>query len=467
MPENVQKQADVFAALPPDWPEDPLPAVRAAVQRLNQKVVVLDDDPTGTQTVYDVPVLTEWTIPALTAELNDPGQAVFVLTNSRSLPPAAARACNLEIGRNLAAASRAAGRPFVVASRSDSTLRGHFPIETDALAEVSAGVVDAVLIVPAFMAGGRYTIDDVHYVAEGDSLIPAGQTPFARDAAFGYSASNLRAWVSEKTGGRVAPHEVVSITLEDIRRGGPDRVTERLMELRDQTYCVINAVSERDLCVVAQGVVQAEALGKRLLYRTAASFAAVRAGIALRPLLTAAEMNLADGGGGLVVVGSYVPRSSQQLERLLACPDITGIEVQVQPLLDDASHEIDRVVHAVDDCLRQGRNVVLYTSRELITGSDAESSLAIGSRVSAGLVAIVRGLHQKPRFLVAKGGITSSDLATRALGVRRALVMGQILPGVPVWRLGAETRSPGLAYVVFPGNVGGPEALVEIVEKFR
>ncbi|MAS38019.1 MAG: hypothetical protein CL610_28750 [Anaerolineaceae bacterium] len=459
--------AETFASLPPDWPDDPLPAVRTAIKRLNQKVVVLDDDPTGTQTVHDVPVLTEWSTPALTAEFRDPCPAVFVLTNSRSLTASAARACNLEIGRHLAAASARTGRPYVVASRSDSTLRGHFPTETDALAAASGKAVDAVLIVPAFMAGGRYTIADTHYVAEGDQLIPAGQTPFARDATFGYAASNLRAWVSEKTGGQVRPEAVTAISLDEIRLGGPDRVTERLLTMKDQTYCVINAVNERDLSVVALGVVQAEAQGKVLLYRTAASFAAARAGIALRPLLTAADMNLTSSGGGLVVVGSYVPKSSQQLEHLLKQPDIAGIEVHVQRLLDDASAEIARVIEAVDTRLRLHQNVVIFTSRGLITGADADSSLAIGNRVSAGLVAIVQGLHETPRFLIAKGGITSSDLATKALGVRRALVMGQILPGVPVWQLGAESRQPGMAYVVFPGNVGGPDALAAVVDKFR
>jgi uncharacterized protein YgbK (DUF1537 family) len=80
---------------------------------------------------------------------------------------------------------------------------------------------------------------------------------------------------------------------------------------------------------------------------------------------------------------------------------------------------------------------------------------------------VVRALTIRPRYLVAKGGITSSDIATQGLGVRRALVLGQILPGVPVWQLGPETRHPALVYIVFPGNVGGPQALAEIVTTLR
>ena len=111
--------------------------------------------------------------------------------------------------------------------------------------------------------------------------------------------------------------------------------------------------------------------------------------------------------------------------------------------------------------------MVVFTSRQLFTGADAASSLAIGQRVSEGLVAIARSLTTQPRYILAKGGITSSDIATQGLTVRRALVIGQILPGIPVWQLGPESRFPGLVYIVFPGNVGGPEALAEIVAKLK
>ena len=53
-----------------------------------------------------------------------------------------------------------------------------------------------------------------------------------------------------------------------------------------------------------------------------------------------------------------------------------------------------------------------------------------------------------------KGGITSSDVGTKALAVKKARVLGQIQPGIPVWQTGAESRFPGTPYVIFPGNVG-------------
>jgi uncharacterized protein YgbK (DUF1537 family) len=469
-----------LADLPPEWPHDPLPAIHAAVRAADEMLVVLDDDPTGTQSVHGISVLTAWSVDALRAELESATPAVYLLTNSRSMPLAQAQALNAEIGRTIQAAAESrqreglpGGRRPVVVSRSDSTLRGHFPGEIDALAAALGGGFDATLLIPAFIAGGRYTIDDIHYVADGDRLIPAGATDFARDATFGYRASNLREWVAERTCGRVPAAQVAAISIETIRRNGPDGVADQLAELHAGQVCIINAASERDLAVAALGMLQAESRGKRFLYRTAASIVPLRAGIPARPLLARADLDLPATGsgatGGLIVIGSYVPKTSGQVAALLEQPEVASVEVDVGALLADAGweREVARVAHATDQQLRAGQDIAIFTSRGLITGADAESSLAIGRRVSDGLVAIVRAITTRPRYLLAKGGITSSDTATRGLDVRRALVLGQILPGVPVWQLGPESRYPGMVYIVFPGNVGGPSALAEVVAALR
>ncbi len=464
-----RNKAEVFAALPPAITDDLMPAIRAALHSQGDKVVILDDDPTGTQTVHDVTVLTSWEPDVLISVMQDPAPAVFVLTNTRSMTPPEAEALNQEVAANLQAASQQTGRGYTVISRSDSTLRGHFPLETDVLAHARAGNIDGVLIIPAFMAGGRYTIHGVHYVAEGDTLIPAAETPFAQDKAFGYHSSDLREWVSEKTGGKASADDVTVVTLEDIRTGGVERVSAIFLGLENHAYCAVDAIDEQDLAVVVLAALQAESQNKQFVYRTAASFAAIRAGITLRPLLTTAELQTQRTGGGLVVVGSYVPKSSSQLEHLLTHTDVARAEVNVKQLLDDAAQaaEIERVVAVAKPLLERGETVVLYTSRTLITGDDAASSLTIGNRISDSLVQITRQLQSAARFIIAKGGITSSDLATKALQVKQARVIGQILPGIPVWDLGDDCAEPHLIYVVFPGNVGSVEAIAEAVAKFE
>ena len=455
--------------LPAEWPDSLLPHIQQRLAAGGRKLVVLDDDPTGTQTVYDIPVLTEWSVDVLAMELSNELPAFYILTNSRSLPAAAAQALNREIGQNLVAAGQLAGRAFAVVSRSDSTLRGHYPAEVDALAAALGQDVDATLIIPFFLEGGRLTINDVHYVAEGDELIPAAATPFAQDAAFGYTASNLRDWVVEKTNGRVQPEQIYAVSLEQIRTGGPQSVAQQLISLPKGSVCIINSVSLRDQEVFVAGLLAAEAAGKQFIFRTAASFVQARLGLATRPILTQQQLDMPQHGGGLVVVGSYVPKTTSQLAALLAQGDCTAVEINVAALLDDNSRdaELQTAAQTMANALAANQDVVVYTSRQLITADTAADSLAIGQRVSDGLVSLVQGLTVPPRYLLAKGGITSSDVATKGLGVKRALVLGQILPGVPVWRIGAESRFPGMPYIVFPGNVGDENAVANVVKALR
>lgn len=458
--------------LPPERGDVTPADVRAAVLASGRKIVALDDDPTGVQTVHEVAVLARWPVDALAAELKAAPPLFFLLTNSRSLAADDAAELNRGIARDLVLAAEETGVEFAVASRSDSTLRGHFPAETDALA-AELGRIDGVVVCPAFFEGGRYTIDDVHYVRQGDRLTPAAETEFARDAAFSYRSSNLRDWVAEKSGGRIAAADVASVSIEDARIGGVQRVAQTLAALRDGRPVVINAAGYADLHVAALALLQIEAAGKRFLYRTGASFVRARAGIAERAQLTRTELL---GGQapprvpGLVVVGSHVRRSGEQLAELVPLPGVVPIEVSVAEILVGGAvrdRQVRDAAQAVEAALRQGFTPVVSTSRHVETATAAEGQLALSRSVSAALVAIVSGVETRPGFIVAKGGITSSDIGTEALGVRRAVVLGQIRPGIPVWRLGPETRFPLLPYVVFPGNVGEAGTLAEIVRELR
>jgi uncharacterized protein YgbK (DUF1537 family) len=475
-PEPIAKD-DLLRNLPPDWPDDPLPAIRAALVESERTFAILDDDPTGTQTVHSVLVVTGWSEPELAQALSEPRQFFYILTNTRSLPESEAVSRAAEAARNLARAGRAVGRDIVACIRGDSTLRGHHPAETWAVRDVLEAEAgrrfDGELIVPCFLEGGRVTVDDVHYVQEGDRFVPAGQTEFARDSAFGYRASYLPDWVEEKTDGRVSAHDVVSLGIDDLRHGGPERAGELLAEVTNRRTVVANAASYRDLEVLALGVLQAEATGKRFLYRTAASFVRARAGLAGRPLLTFDELyssRPASAAGGLIVVGSHVRRSTEQLER--ACASVEGlspVELHVERILDDArcDSEVADAAAGVDGALAGGQDAVLFTSREVVGAGSHEADLRVSQRVSQALVQTIQRLEAAPRFLIAKGGITASDLATEALGVRRAEVPGQVAPGVPCWLLPRESRYPGIPYVIFPGNVGTAETLADVIRLLR
>ena len=463
------KLQEILSSLPSIWPENLLPAIQHEIAQNPTSVVVLDDDPTGTQTVHDIPVLTNWNLQAIIDEFERKTPLFYLLTNSRSLPTIRAIDLALEVGANILKASRKTNQAFDIISRSDSTLRGHFPAEVDALAEV-LGMEQAVyVIVPFFQEGGRYTINDIHYVREGRQLIPAADTDFAKDVVFGYRNSNLKQWVEEKTRGRISGTSIQTLSLDEIRQEGPDYIADKMTECKPGSVCVVNATDYRDLEVVTLGLLRAQQEGQRFLFRTAASFVRVRAGLTARALLNVEEIKSPGGTGGLIVVGSHVPRSSQQLDHLLKHGNVQSIEVSVDKILspDDIDEEIRISVEFVDHCLSQGQDVVVYTSRKLKTGRDHENSLSISSRISQGLVKIIRSVSVRPRYILAKGGITSSDIATQALGIVRAKVLGQILLGVPVWQSGSESRFPGMPYVVFPGNVGSIDAISEVIHRFR
>ncbi len=463
-------KAALFESLPQEYPQRLLPEIQRLVKASRRKVVVLDDDPTGTQTVREINVITRWDVPVLTKVLLEDDDVVYILTNSRSFLPADVEKMNREIAANLKQASAQTGRPFVVVSRSDSTLRGHFPLETDVLMAELGGGFDGVLVIPFFEEGGRFTINDIHYVAEGDFLVPAAETEYAKDATFGYRSSNLTDWVAEKCGGRILPAQVASLSLETIRQGGPQAVQHQLNKLVNAQVCVVNAASYRDMEVFVAGLLQAEAQGKRFIYRTAASFVRVRGGMDAFPLLTAADFDFGDcRTGGLIVAGSYIRKSSEQIAAVQALPQVFSLEVSVPRLLDEQERqkEIERIVEQAEGVLTDGKEALIYTSRQLVSGADAASSLQIGQVVSASLVEIVRRISVQPAWMIAKGGITSSDVATKGLEIAQARVKGQILPGVPVWQAAEGSRWPGMIYVVFPGNVGGPQAIAQVVELLR
>ena len=458
-------------------PESKIPGaleeIRRRVEAGGRRVAVLDDDPTGTQTVHGVPVLTTWSVEDIRWALEQPSPTFYVLTNSRSLPEAEAAAMNREIASNLSAAAGQTGTDFVVTSRGDSTLRGHFPSETDALAGGLGEGIDGVILCPCYLEAGRLTADDTHWVRQGERLVPAGETEFARDASFGYASSDLRLWVEEKTSGRVPASEVLSVGLRDIREGGPARVSEILRGVSGGLPVVANAASYEDLEVFVLGLLDAEEEGKRFLYRTGPSFVRVRGGIPEKGPLSYEELyrRRPRRGHGLVLVGSHVALTTTQLEEALKLEGVRPIELSVPRLLEEAEREreLARVAVEVNSGLA-GSEVVVYTSREVVGGDPGRTGFEVGRAVSDALVEVMRRVDAEAplAFVVAKGGITSSDVGTRGLGVRRAEVAGQMLPGiVSVWVLPEESAFPGLPYVIFAGNVGESDSLAKVIQILR
>jgi uncharacterized protein YgbK (DUF1537 family) len=466
-------------------------------------LVVLDDDPTGTQSVADLPVLTRWEVADFVWAFGQGKAAVYVLTNTRSLDPAEAAARNEEVVRNaLAAAAEGTGSgaaagagvvPLRVGfvSRSDSTLRGHFPLEPDVIAATVAAVsgegTDGVVIVPAFPDAGRVTIGGVHYMrGAGDAageLTPVAETEFAKDASFGFANSELAKYVEEKSGGRFAAGSVIVLDLGIIRAGAgtdgvpadPQRsaaaIADAIGTATDSTPIVADIVTENDLRALALGLEEAERRGKKLLYRVGPPFVRARIGQEIRAELSGAEAyagNTPSEAGGLIVVGSHVGVTTRQLKVLTDQHAAARIvEIDVEKLLGEtAGAHLDRIVDTVVDALHGG-DVIVHTSRLLIRTEDAAESLRIARTVSAAVVAVVNRTLKTfpPRFVIAKGGITSSDVAAHGLEIRHGIVRGPMLPGiVSLWEP-VDGPAKGIPYIVFAGNVGDDDSLAQVTRK--
>lgn len=465
--------ADVLAAAPDPDPKGALEEIRVQLGAPNtKKLVVLDDDPTGTQTVHNIHVLMRWDIATLEEELICSKPGFYILTNSRSLPAAEASALIEEICSNVKEAAQKVGIEFSIVLRGDSTLRGHYPEEADAVGQV-LGQPDITILCPFFEAGGRYTVNDIHYVADGDTLVPCANTEFAQDKSFGYLNSNMKMWVEEKTNGKVKASDVASISIEDIRTKSSTGVASMMLAMKKGTVAIVNALNDRDLQVVACAVMKVEAAGLHVLSRTGASFVSARLGLEIRQPILPSELHFETWNGttgGLIVCGSYVPKSSLQIESLIRgrSGSLEVLQLHVEHALrsDDYQHILSDIVRRADVALSKGVDVLILTSRKLVAGVSKSESLTINAQVSSALVGVVHALQTRPRYVLAKGGITSSDTCQKAIGATDAMVLGQADKGVPLWQLGGDGKWPHLHYIVFPGNVGSVDAILEVVTRW-
>lgn len=424
------------------------------------KIIVLDDDPTGSQTVHSCLLLTRWDVETLRLGLADNSPIFFVLTNTRALTPEQAANVTIEACHNLKIALAAEKiTDFLVVSRSDSTLRGHYPIETDVIAQ-EVGPFDAHFLVPAFFEGERITEGSIHYLIIDGIPTPVHETEFARDSVFGYKHSYLPDYVEEKTKGRISANSVERFLLADIRSGS----VARLEKLTNNQCCVVDAQTQTDLDKFATDILSVAKTGKHFLFRSAASLLTSLASLGAQPV-AAQDMAqyVRQGKPGAIIIGSHVKKTTQQLEQLLKAPGIVGVEVDVAHLLDEAEKRTNllaSILEQIQTIHTQGKTPAVYTSRQELAFKDVQTRLEFGTAVSGLLMDIVRGLPKDIGFLISKGGITSNDVLSTGLALRSARLLGQILAGCSMVKTPADhDLFPDLPVVLFPGNVGDADAL--------
>jgi len=440
-------------------------------------VVVIDDDPTGSQTVHSCPLLLRWDASTLARGLAHPSPLLFILANTRALDPEAAAARLQEICRALNVALAEAQRAgvidqWLIVSRGDSTLRGHFPLERDVIS-AQLGPFDATLLAPAFLPGGRTTVDGVHLL-HGE---PVHTTAFARDLLFGYSTSHLPAWVEQKSGGRVPAAAVERITLAELEAGG-EGLRQRLAGLEGNVCVVVDAERPQQLSALGAAVRELTAptaakrwgRPRRFLFQSAASLINGLVELPPQPRDAAglAGLRRRDASGalrpGLVLVGSHVPLADAQLEQLLADPRCGGVEIAVAPLARVLEGPLpDRLLASLEQgwleqlraVLAAGRTPVLFSSRGELSCRSAAERRRFGLELAALMARLAAALAPELGYLISKGGITTHTLLADGLGLAAVELQGQLLPGLSLVLAGE------LPLLTFPGNLGDAGSLRE------
>lgn len=445
-----------------------------ALKNFNRKIVVLDDDPTGVQTVHGIYVYTNWDKEAIRSGFDDDNSMFFILTNSRGFTKEETIKVHQGIGNSLVEVSKETGKDYVIISRSDSTMRGHYPTETETLKKTiekkAKKHFDGEIIFPFFKEGGRYTIDNIHYVKEDNLLVPAAQTEFAKDKSFGYWSSHIGEYVAEKTLGQFKKEDCIYISLEDIRNRDLDKITSQLLGVRNFNKIIVNAIDYIDVKIFILAYINAVKQRKEYIFRSAAAVTKILGGVSEHPLLSKEELiDEENENGGIVVIGSHVKKTTEQFQALKGCEKpLEFIEFNQHLVImeNGLKQEVTRVIADVEKNIKEGKNVVVYTRRDRfdLDTDDKDEQLRVSVEISEAITNIIGRLEIRPNFIIAKGGITSSDIGTKALKVEKALVMGQIELGVPVWMTGEESKFPNMPYIIFPGNVGEKDSLKEIVD---
>lgn len=446
-------------------------------KKLDSIIIVLDDDPTGTQTVHGVNVYTDWDEATLRRAFLENKNIFYILTNSRSFSEKDTIDVHTKIGKRISEISAELERPFLLVSRGDSTLRGHFPTETEALKkaieEDSDNKISGEIICPFFFEGKRFTFNNIHYLKQNSTFIPVGETEFSKDATFGFKSSNLIDYVIEKSHKKINRRDIISIPIEMLRNIEIDNIVDILLTCSEFQKIIINALNYTDLKVFAIAFFRAMKKGKSFIVRSAASLPKVLAGIEDIPYLKIQDVKDEETSkGGLVIVGSHVNLTNKQLANLMSADlniNFQEFNINAYDYQRSFREEIGRVLKLTEYQMNKGTTTVIYTSRELKLPSNMnkEKKLAISVSISEALTQIVSELVIVPKYVVAKGGITSSDVATKGLKIKKGFVLGQISAGIPVWRTDSDSKFPNMPYIIFPGNVGSEYTLKEIIQELE
>ena len=438
------------------------------------KFVVIDDDPTGSQTVHDCLLLLKWDFATLVKGFEAESNLFFILANTRSLSENDAKLTIEEICKNLKAviASEAYEDEIIFISRGDSTLRGHNFLEPIAINNC-LGPFDATFHIPAFIEGKRFTINGSHFVDK----IPINQTIFARDKIFGYETSNIKNLLFQKSKFQINLDDIQNLLLSDLEILNDEEnniVFKKLKNLKNNKHVIVDVKDYSHLKKFSL-IIKKLTKQKKFLFRTAASFISSISEKKSNPHDEILFSNLRIKNKeksflpGLVIVGSYVELSTLQLKNLLEISTCMPIELDVFEFFRITSSENNQkqrnlfkneFLSKIRFSFEIGKTPVLFTSRKFMSLDDSEQFNFYNS-LALFIAELVADLKYEIGYLISKGGITTNVILSNGLNADYVYLEGQILTGISVvtYNLKNDQKLP---IVTHPGNIGPKDSLVNI-----
>ncbi|WP_269616304.1 four-carbon acid sugar kinase family protein [Prochlorococcus marinus] len=440
------------------------------------KIIIFDDDPTGSQTVYGCPLLLNWDEQTLEKAFKKSSPLIFILANTRSLSSILAVKKTREICssiKNFFLTKGYSKDDYFYISRGDSTLRGHGVLEPAILAE-ELGPFHATFHIPAFLEGGRTTENGIHYL----NGIPVHETDFGRDKIFGFSTSYLAKWIEEKSFGKIQAENILHIGIKQLdmamnNEDGFKSLLSFLSKLENNISVVVDAKLPNHLETLVRAI-KVVSKEKRFLFRTAASFINSFSELPPNPNNTADLVSLKSKNNkfeykpGLIMIGSHVKLATDQLEVLLNDKSCEGLEIPVSKLASifaledyqDKILELEKILLSRINYILDIKKVpVLYTTREEMMFSSYTKRMKFGLELAEFMAILVGKINNKFGYIISKGGITTQLLLQKGLNFNQVDLKGQILPGLSIVKSNSDQYD--LPVVTFPGNLGNDKTLLE------
>jgi len=443
------------------------------------KFVVIDDDPTGSQTVYDCLLLLKWDCSTLVKGFESRSNLFFILANTRSLSENDAKLTIEEICKNLKTviASKFYEEEIIFISRGDSTLRGHNFLEPSAL-NSCLGPFDATFHIPAFIEGKRLTINGSHFVDK----TPINKTIFARDKIFGFETSNVKNLLFQKSKSQINLEDIQNILLTDIEILNDEEnniVFKTLKNLKNNKHVIVDIENYSQLEKFSS-VIKKLTKQKKFLFRTAASFISSISEKKSIPKVETFFSNLRIRNKeksflpGLIIVGSYVELSTLQLKNLLDKSNCSPIELDVFEFFKITSSENhhkrrnlfkNKFLKEIRFSFEKGKTPVLFTSRKFMS-LDYSEQFNFYNSLACFIAELVADLKYEIGYLISKGGITTNTILSNGLNADYVYLEGQILTGISVVTYNLKNYKK-LPIVTHPGNIGNKDSLVNIWKVFE